>query len=587
MPIDDVDFLLDNCVTDQHIIYIDSAKRDKIAYPHPNHYAIKFSSPYRFVHGIELMDASIPSTMFNIDTHNNVMSYVTSTSTNINTTMQELVQVPGFRNILEYSLVDDVRQAMHEYGTSKPFEVVFLTDETPSSADIFLDAKRLSTFIDNCLTVDIDALNIADDPFDGFNSGTGVLFDPSSTAHLIITKHKVKDVKLYASQQAAHNGDLPIYEVIVDKIKMYTTDAYLYDFYSCFNKKYGNLGFYDIFRVKRPKILRAYSLQQKSCDNYEYEWFYYTISVVSEAEYNGIATNAEAAPVTFLQTIFRPGNYSAKEFLRLNSTFMTDAVLFDEGASSTIELYPNFKIIGEHPFVINQLGTSIGNVIGLGEDANTLWSKNYTYIPNIPYLIGSLSENNENFIDCPGLINFISNRYVVVRCEELEDHMYGSYSYGDFTPGIGVLRLFEVDGVSHQRNDYVNFVKSPFHPIGKLDKITLTFLLPNLSTRYDFKGIDHLMLLSIKFYVPKQLRKLQTSILNPNYNPDFHEYSHQHIDYKGRPNVFVPPIEQNVDEANEIRKIEKEYDYTSSDDGDDLCELDETEPKSGFVDFNT
>ena len=579
MPIDDVDYLLENCVTDNHIIYIDSAKRDKAVFPQPSHYTIRFAHPYRFVHGIEVIDASIPSTMFNVDVHNNVLSYLSSPDGDMNSTLQELARIPGLREVLQFSLKDDIHQAIRDYGTTTPFKLALVDGDTQNLDDVFLNPLELRKFIDDCLHVDVNSLNIKDDSFDGLGSSTGISFDPSKTTYLVIKKHKMPNVKLYKSEQAAQNGSLPVYAMSVHDTTLYTTEAYLYDFYECFRKKYGNLSFYETIKKKQPKVTRTYTLQNKYCESDIYEWTYYTISSITEAEYQALPST-KYARISSSQTIFRPGNYSAREFLKLSEMFMTGDVSFNTGDVTTIETYPNFTLYGETPFVVNQLGSSIGSIIGLSEDASAKLPLNYTYIPNIPYFFGSIAENQDNLLMCPGMINFTANRYVILRCDELEDHMYGSYAYGDFTPGIAMLRFFEIEGVSHQRNDYVNFTKPPFHPIGKLDKITLTFLLPDLLTLYDFKGIDHLLLLSIKFYAPRQMRKMQSSVLNPNYNPDFHEYAHQHIDYKREIDVFdqKKSIEDDVEEANQVMEIEKRFDYFSDNDDD----LDSEAPMSDF-----
>jgi hypothetical protein len=570
MPIDDVDYMLENCVTDNHIIYVDSARRDMSIYPRANHYTLRFSTPYRYVHGIEVLDASIPSTMFNIDTHNNVLSYL-SADEDMTPLLQELVTLPCFSKILSFSLNNHIVQEQRLYGTSVPFKIV-LVEEDVSKDDVFGDPIALSEFIDDCLDVDVDALNKKDDPFDGFSSGSGAALDPTKTSYLVIKKHTMPTVNLYSSKAAAYFGDLPIYEVVIDGDTMYTTDAYFYDFYASYAKKYGDQCFYDIMRLRNPKVARAYKLQRRSCEEDVYIWNYYTITSESKADFESVSSASKSPPLTVWQTVFKPGNYSAVSFLKLSEQYMSGDVVLDLGGLDTIETYPNYKLIGRTPFAINKLGTSIGSVIGISEVATSQWPLNYKYIPEVPYLYGSLDNNSDNTLECPGIVDFTANRYVILRCEEIEDHMYGSYSYGDFTPGIAMLRFFEVNGVSHQRNDYVNYVKPPFHPIGKLDKITLTFLLPDLTTIYDFKGLDHVMLLSVKFYAPKQMRKMQMSVLNPNYNPNFHEYMHQHIDYKRKSELLAGSTSitqaQDVADTNAIREIEKRFDYSSSEDED-------------------
>ena len=573
MPIEDVDFLLENCITDNHVIYIDSARRDKRAFPHPNQYTIRFSNPYRLVHGIEVLDASIPSTMFNVDLNNNVLSYMTSPSGDFGATVADLTKVPGFSKVMSYALTDDLSPSPTKYGTATTFKVVMLeSDAVGDGDDLFMTPGALRPFVDECLDVDVDALNAADDPFDGFLTG-GLPMVPGKPSHLVITKHKMPPVKLYESRKAAEYGSLPVYEVVVDGTKMYTTDANFYDFYACFEKKYGaNQTFYDhLKKTLPPEIARSYVLHKQSCEGNTYDWYYYTISNVPAADFDALSASVPPASTFSMErVVFRPGNYSAVSFLKLSERYMTGSLVFDTEEPENVTTFPNFTFIGEMPFIINMQGSSIGSVIGMSEEATSLLPDNYKYIANNPLLYGSLAGNT---LVCPGIVNFSVDRYVVLRCDELEDHIYGSYSYGEFTPGIGMFRFFEVDGISHQRNDYVNFTKPPFHPIGKFDKMTLSFYQPDLTNLYDFKGLDHILVLSIKFYAPKQMRKLQISVLNPNYRADFQEYMQQYIDYKRATEVNSSDgmtVHDDVNETNRVREAEIEYDYPSSDPDDDI-----------------
>jgi hypothetical protein len=123
----------------------------------------------------------------------------------------------------------------------------------------------------------------------------------------------------------------------------------------------------------------------------------------------------------------------------------------------------------------------------------------------------------------PGVVYLLGTRYCILRCEELDDHLYGSRAYGRFSPGIALFKMFNVNDVAHQRIDFVNLKKKPFHPIGKLDKLTLRFETSDGSL-YDFKSANHLLVVSIKYYVPSQKRQFTQSVLNPNYQRDFASY---------------------------------------------------------------
>ena len=70
MSIEDIDYLYKNSVKDNAVIFVDSSKRNKLTYPDPNSYTITFDEPFKYVYGIEILDASIPRAMYQIDENN-------------------------------------------------------------------------------------------------------------------------------------------------------------------------------------------------------------------------------------------------------------------------------------------------------------------------------------------------------------------------------------------------------------------------------------------------------------------------------------------------------------------------------------
>lgn len=76
MPIDDVDYLKQHSVKKSFQFLIDSADRDHVAYPEPSSYTITLETPFYNVVGFQLVDASIPRTMYNIDTSHNTLSFL-------------------------------------------------------------------------------------------------------------------------------------------------------------------------------------------------------------------------------------------------------------------------------------------------------------------------------------------------------------------------------------------------------------------------------------------------------------------------------------------------------------------------------
>ena len=69
--IDDIQYLKNNSINDSIIVYTDSGKRQKQFFPDPAHYEVSFDQPLKYVYGIDILDASIPNTMYNIDKYHN------------------------------------------------------------------------------------------------------------------------------------------------------------------------------------------------------------------------------------------------------------------------------------------------------------------------------------------------------------------------------------------------------------------------------------------------------------------------------------------------------------------------------------
>ena len=151
------------------------------------------------------------------------------------------------------------------------------------------------------------------------------------------------------------------------------------------------------------------------------------------------------------------------------------------------------------------------------------------------FVFGGIPETSSRYkIVAPGLTNLLGERICILRIKELEDHLYGSFSYMDFTPGIGMFKMAAAQGsVTNLRWDFTSLVRKPFHPIGKLDKLSMKFEITN-NRLYDFKGVNHQLMFIIKYLVPTRKLKFSRSILNPNYDGNVMEYmsKHRSMQYK-------------------------------------------------------
>ena len=75
MSVEDIRYLKNNSIRQSFIALIDSSRRDLMAYPEPNSYTIELDIPIKNVVGIEIIESSVPRTMYSVDKYNNTFYY--------------------------------------------------------------------------------------------------------------------------------------------------------------------------------------------------------------------------------------------------------------------------------------------------------------------------------------------------------------------------------------------------------------------------------------------------------------------------------------------------------------------------------
>jgi len=130
------------------------------------------------------------------------------------------------------------------------------------------------------------------------------------------------------------------------------------------------------------------------------------------------------------------------------------------------------------------------------------------------------------------MVDLTSERYVWLRCPEVERHMCTGVGKV-LQRGIGVFRL-DVPGVLNQdRTEYISVIPNQFHPISKLSKLSFRFDMGSReNTPYDFREINHFMLISVSTLRPDSARLYShlPRTLNPEYEPNVLMYHIQKHD---------------------------------------------------------
>lgn len=179
-------------------------------------------------------------------------------------------------------------------------------------------------------------------------------------------------------------------------------------------------------------------------------------------------------------------------------------------------------------------------------------------------------------IQTPGLINLTGERFVVLKSKNIEEHMQKNDD-GTTSTGIGLFKVSTI-GYNENRLDFTTYKPKDFHPIGKLTHIDLTFEnINNLS--YDFKGVNHTLLINIKYYVPTANLDKFNYVLNQNYTPDFINYRKTQYEKDNNSDDELDHLAQNFNQ-NFLEK-EKEFVYSSDED------LDNISPPNNLTDSDT
>lgn len=500
--IEDVDYLKKNSEIDSIAFFADSTLRDQKVFPVPAEYSIEFSQPFRNVIGFDILDAAIPSTMYNVDVYNDTFEFTLVKPSNRELTPPNLI-VEWLRfNVRFKELFEDNAQSylilIHQTTIFEP-----LTDQQEWSPYIAI-VKRM-------------------------------LYDS------VVTKV----------------ASIPMHEK--DKMNNYFF-ALKGSFYQVSEEDP------NIENIKKANIDIEISEDMTELVLYTYDYVY--ISVDEYTRLKNLGRDGHISLITNYREKIEQGNYDVSTLkTELNSRFNSLGI-FTESTTLTDIKQGHYRMVAFDYMLVNaNKNRSFAKNIGFDLFPNAKHATDYGFV--------AIGDNERVFtsvfdpvkqtykIKPPGIVNVTGERFIILRCKEIEDHLYGSFSYSSFIPGIAMFKMGAVTDISNLRFDYVSLVRKPFHPIGKLTKLTFRFETVD-GNLYDFKGVNNQMLMMIKFRVPTQKMEFERSILNPNYESDFIRYMYNKRDIENREES---DDEQEFDtRLNYITYNKKiaEYDYSSS-----------------------
>ncbi len=506
--IDDVEFLTENAEKDSRVLYIDSNKRNMIFHPNPSEYVINFEQPFKYVYGFEILDASIPVTMYNIDKYNNQLYYI---KLEVNTSKANIEKGLDFYK--------EISQAY--------------------------DYHRMITSDDQTYFVvgDYSTLNIFE------NIDTNLVL----SNHHLVYRYEIYTDQIFKKSKIISSNN--IYVFVYEEKEYYVLDVP------------SNQSLIAKLRTKNFYM----NYDQNNTTNIFIVFF--EVQLISISTYQSIVTSGlHIFEVKNLIGSVDIGNQDFTSLVTDMNTMFSTSEIYVESVSPVPTKKYMIKMTSQSGFfAINPNRGAFIKSIGFNMIPSILPTSDYVNIKlgNDQYVFGSPFNATDSFyyINSPGLVNLTGERYVVLRIKELEDHINGSYGTMNTVRGIAMFKLAEpFGGITNLRFDFGSIVRKPFHPIGKLSKLSIRFETSD-GLLYDFRGVNHQIMVNLMFYIPQKKGKFQKSSLNPYYNPDMMKYLSNHQTIQN-----VEPSDEEEDDAGEeiddinYKKNMIKYDYSSSDD---------------------
>ena len=629
MSIEDINYLKNNSIKQNYTFLIDSTDRDRDKFPNPNKYVVEFTVPFKNVIGMEIIDASIPRTMYNIDIENNLIYYYLGTNEEDNVIKNGVTEKIAC-NLIKYncSYIDSYtlleNSGYIELSNNINIYNIYANYVNTYGNETLIGGNELG--ITYSFKVKAEAIYNNDYSKDNtyciFSFGYYHLWNQTNTNYTAMTVNVLKIIEgeLYDIQFIIGDGTIEGDKNIIANVDLseevhicWTILENKWNIYISNNSLSLNIvqqftvkkTIKNVFYIKKyiGRSLSAPITLNKTGNNYKGYWndgakmYIKDFKIYNrELKTNEIAlcrNNTIIKGLTIWYKLYDNDNdtknYGENEYINYinifnkisidtgDYTFKTFLLNYEEKEDSEIgfkkhsepaELTNLIDIYSRLPFILDMERSTIYENLGfdLYNSINPLYINDryqYKSIYNtdrrmykmfhsiintkLTKVIDNI-EFDKNIITSPGIVYLIGNKYIVLKCPEIEEHLFGSLSYSKYSLGLAKFRVDNA-GINSERLAITKLPIREFHPIGKLSRISLRFET-NKGLLYDFKGVNHNIVFAIYYYEPKQNKFPEGSILNP-------EYKMNYIDYQ----YYQEEIEGDSDDENEEYSRDNIDDY--------------------------
>lgn len=496
---DDVHFLVENAQEESYLFVVDSRQRDTSVHTSPSEYEVTFQAPFKNVFGLDLLDATIARTEYIIDINTNGLEYVMTQPTSL-----EEFETPGWkagkRKVAldpgDYNLPQLVEHLNAKLEASAaetgepPIKCAALTNPSEISNKVVFTCNHPFTFLMASSTLR-HTLGFGD-PVSTMSSqhyATVPGWSVNKTGGASDTFLSLPATIMDGDPGTATLGPIPAgpkmqVEQVFDgrTLRQHFTSA-----------------------TSGPAtMVLVYAYGASGCPGMN-------VRIVRTSDGTVVATGALPGPELVT-------NVDNDTYEPLACPLTASHVLV-EGTNYYVEMLcggTEAQHVGVY-YNVDNLPVSGNRYMEVGDEVVHVGSNACCDVATASW---------GHAVTSPGIVNLTGPRYVNIRCPEIESHMFRDRVNERVHAGLGMVQLRGY-GFRQQRFDFVSFPPRRFHPIGRLTKLTFRLERPD-GTPYNSNGVDHTLLLVLKYYSVSRAPRPETSSLNPEYTPDFREYMITH-----------------------------------------------------------
>lgn len=484
---DDVQHLRQHAKEESYLFLCDSKLRDRDVHPTPSEYEVRFASPFRNVFSIDLIDATVPRTEYIIEAGNNTVMYALQHPADVNTPppsnlVHMATVVPGDYNLPQLvQALNAAFAATADAAQTAPITVAPATVPSELSNKLKFSHPGQFTLLMTSSAMR-DALGFANpvneaDKLDGGYAAAGGWTSTLAASDMFLSVPQVSGGVL------ALEGPVP-----VD----------------------------DAEGVYAGRSLRQYFVADAT-GNVSTVQFSATLTGAPSATSLAVAVRlagngaAVATGTAVLAAgVWRAAMTSTAQVTRMDECYVQlSAPAATESAHVAVfRAQSNISLAG---------GTGTGDVRvvdGAGVETPIAATEQ-------DLCLDVVVATTAQVVTSPGLVNLTGERYLTIRCPEIEQHMYRDRANEKYHAGLGMVKLSGY-GYRDQRYDFVSFPPRKFHVLGKLSKLTIRLEKPG-GTLYNAHGVDHTLLMVVRYYAQAEAVPV-ASVLNPQYLPELHRY---------------------------------------------------------------